>query len=202
MNTWRQRLRKVMVGVGITLGVGMFYGNNVYSIESFTTTLSFYQGCDVNTGMTVYDPRVLILTIGETTGLERAPQSHAWTFDFAPQFDFYLEFTGAAELPAVLIASPDVSLAVFDRTPFATFDEQGFSQIPPNPPTSGIALTADTTIVMRTADGSYIVFGEFVYHPVTWTVQLTYRKLTPVPEASTLILFGVGLVVLRAIRKR
>jgi hypothetical protein len=45
--------------------------------------------------------------------------------------------------------------------------------------TTGQAVTANDTVVCRSAQGNYFKLGEFAYHDANWTIQLNYEILEP-----------------------
>ena len=170
---------------------------------SFTANVSLYQGVDLESGMTELDPTVLTLIFGDA-GVEIVLEPDIENpFDFSDSVDFHFEYHNA---DSMLLALHDgIQAAIFADTDFDLITAAMLAEIEFQPNLSEFALDAGATVVLLTAEGSYMKLGNLARLPELG-VSLTYERdmlaNADVPEPSTLLLIGAGLLGIAACTRK
>ena len=110
---------KISIGLLLSLVVLFGFAETTSAYESFTTTVSFYQGFSISSEMTEFDPTVITVIIGdasEITGIS-APEIDP-LFEFDPQVDFYFGLTIDPNDPIEVVAEQIAGMAVLEDTAF------------------------------------------------------------------------------------
>jgi hypothetical protein len=91
--------------------------------ESFHLSLSAYQGVQLTSGMTEFDPTVLTVIIGDATSIDAvlAPDADP-LFEFSPEIDVYFGLSPDADTPVEVVASAIAGIAVLANTGFTEAD--------------------------------------------------------------------------------
>ena len=169
--------------------------------ESFTTTISFYAGFDLTSGMTEIDPTVLTLIIGDGQEIEAiaAPEIDP-LFEFSSEIDLYFGFSANADRPFTVIAEQIKGMTVLEDTEFEAVTENMLKSLDILAMVE-VMIDQDDLVVLLTQDDQYVLIGSVQQVPGV-QVQLTYHTLSggsggepgEVPEPSTLLLLGGGLI--------
>lgn len=159
--------------------------------ESFTATLSLYQGIDLASGMTEVDPTVLTLLFGDTGQAEIILATEENPFDFSPSVDFYFGFESGASNSLLFVPEDNiVAMAVLSDMP----DGDLASLL--SAPSSTVFAPGDI-LAFQTLDGDYFILSDLLPSSTTiMTVQVTEyaQQNSSVPEPSTLLLMGLGIL--------
>ncbi len=189
-----QRLR---IGLWV-LGIFLALAGQTFAYESFTLNVSYYQGVDLNTGMTELDPTILTLKFGETEDVELVlvPQISD-PFEFSPAVNFHFEYNSSSDFPVLLNPGNIQGIAVVD-TSFDEVDPGILATLPFYTDLTDVALTETVTVLLLTQDNTYIKIGNIGQTP-GFNVQFSYQQMVKdaaVPEPSTLFLLGMGVLIL------
>ncbi len=190
--------KKICCCVCISLVLTFCLAGQASAYESFTAALSFYQGLDVTTGMTEIDQTVLTLLFGDTEQAEIIVASDDNPFEFSPSVDFYFGFESGTMDSFLFIPEDNiVAMAVLQDLPICDFDDMLID------PFSASISSADI-VLFKTADGRYFTISGFARLPgFMLNATVAEHEYEPtVPEPSTLLLVGLGLIGIMGIVRR
>ena len=184
--------------------------------DSFTAQLALYQGRDLVTGMTEFDPTVITLIFNPSDKVDRVlrPDLQEAVFNFSSAVNGYFDYDPAAAQPLLFQPVQVQSVVVLEQTAVETVTSDMLAALTFPPTPSGVHLGPQDTAVVRLADQTYIALGNVTQQP-DWTIRFDYRTIsagvvpTPIPtnppaipEPSTLIFFGIGFVGLFGFMRR
>ena len=155
-NTFFQRVGRLGVLVLICL---LSLAGQANADESFTLNASFYQGVDLNSGMTELDATVLTLKFGEDGEIEIVftLEDLENPFNFSTAVDFHFEYNAGSADPIVFVPDEDIiGLAVFAETDFDALGADGLTGLEFTQDLSPISLKMTDTLVLLTRDNTYI----------------------------------------------
>ncbi len=210
-------MKKFILQKLITIGISaVILLGAVQSSEGYTTDSLFYDGIDLETGIIEHDDSMFVLVAGDVEQIKYISEINQGNIPltFSPSIDLHFEL-GLEEEPSiispvvVLKPAEDTKLAVLKDTFFANVDYSTIQDIQfINSEDFDEKLTSNDTVVLSTSEGNIFKLGNIVQSQ-KFIVSLDYQKLTPsvfptpeptppsaVPEASTFILFGVGLLLI------
>ena len=162
--------------------------------ESFSTSVSAYQGIEVTTGMTEFDPMILTVIIGDALEIDTiaAPDIDP-LFQFDPEIDLCFGLTTDPAAPVEITALAAVGIAVLDNTAFSELDESLLASLDFNEQTASV--DSDDLLALLLEDGR-IVFLEHIQKHADASISFTLwlPEANEVPEPGTLALVGLGLL--------
>ncbi len=174
----------------------------VLAYQSFTISLSAYQGIQLSSGMTAFDPTVLTVIIGDASDIDRiaAPDIDP-LFEFSPDIDVYFGLTTNANAPVEIMAGAVSGMAVIENTGFSDITDSLLGSL--DFTDRAAAVDDDDLVALRMADGTTLFLEQITKHPDA-TVTFTYwtPDTTLVPEPGMLALIGVGMLVVVHFIKR
>ena len=190
----------------VSLFLVLSFTVQVSAYESFTLNVSFYQGVDVNHGVTEIDPTLLTLIFGDTQQVELVldPPDAQNPFDFSPAVDFSFAYDPIADDPIVLAPGNIAAIAVLEEPAFEAIDVGILGKIEFEYDFSAIALNSAATVLLLTEADTYIKIGNVV-PAANLTLEFEYQQLTAaesVPEPATLLLLRLGLIGAAGLIKR
>ena len=190
---------KIYRSVCLSLVLLLCLAGQAHAGESFTATLSLYQGFDLASGMTEVDPTVLTLLFGDTEQAEIVLATEENPFEFSPSVDFYFGFESGATNSLLFVPEDNiVGMAVLSEMP--TGDVSALLTAP-----SSTAFAPGDILAFHTLDGQYFIISDLAaLSAATLTMQVTeYSEYnSAVPEPSTLLLVVGGLLAVVGIARR
>lgn len=169
--------------------------HSALAYQSFTASLSAYQGIQLSSGMTAFDPTVLTIIIGDATDIDRlAAPAIDPLFQFAPDRDVYFGFTTDAAAPIAVTAVSVTGIAVLDSTGFTDLTDDLLGSL--DFTNRVVTVDNDDLAVLLLADGTTLFLEQISTSPDATISFTVWTPETPaVPEPATLLLFGVGVLV-------
>lgn len=186
--------KRALLGLALCLCATLVTGQ-AEAGSSFTANLSFYQGLDVTSGATETDPTVLTLFFGSTEEMEVVAPSTANPFQFTPAVDFFVG-ADANNMFQFVPQANIVAMAVVNTPLLGNWED-----LLTSPFTASVQST--DIVVFKTADNQYFTLSNFT--PVTATALSLAVQQVPdpaVPEPTTLLLLGGGLLGLFGLMRR
>ena len=179
--------------------------------QSFTASMSFFQGFDLEQGMTEEETEMLLQAGSEDQTVLRLvfleediePEPEAQFSGFSPAIDFFIGREGD-DLVGFAPTGP-VAMAVINDQSFSSVDFNVINSLDFNDYSDAIQFDPNYTIVLLTGDDSFYKVGNFSQTNVGVSFEyqkLDFEKIKAVPEPSTILLIGVGLAGLGSIRRR
>jgi hypothetical protein len=165
--------------------------------ESFSPTLSFFQGFDLMEGVKVSNPNHVTVVFGPAGRVEILPPEEPLTF--GPEVDFYFGYEATAQNsnPVVFVPENIVAMAVLTNTAFETVSEIPTDLDKRDDPFA-ISIESNDIVVLLTSEHTYFKIGNIKQQPDLTTVSFTYQQLerNDIPEPTPLLLLGLGLIAL------
>ncbi|GAK52862.1 hypothetical protein U14_04119 [Candidatus Moduliflexus flocculans] len=202
---------------GITVSL-IFFSSQVPAFDSFTTTVSFYDGVNLSTGATEVEPTVLTLVIGSAQEVERiaAPEIDP-LFHFSPSVHVSFGLTAHPAQPVMLQPHAEVAFAIVEQTDPASLTETQLAAL--DYAAQPVTVAPHQFVVAKLGDGIYRILGQIASNPdatvqfTVWTPEVgSVPTVTPtppvseptatptppvsVPEPGTFALFAVGVLLL------
>jgi hypothetical protein len=193
-NTRRVRYLQLLLCISCIM-ILMIGGNGAHAFPSFTASASLYQGVELTPGMETYDPRMLIVRFGFIERLAQFFNSLDLMAGSPSPVEVHVTFDMGTDFPAIVPEGRDIGVIVLDETTLHTFGDALLASFDLS---TGGELLADAgdTVILITAEGDYAAFGDLLYDPVKQSVHFSGKQAATIPEASTLALLGVGLLLL------
>jgi hypothetical protein len=171
--------------------------------ESFSTTISAYQGIELTSGMTEFDPTVLTVIIGDALEIDAiaAPDIDP-LFHFSPNIGFFFGLTTDDAAPVELTALSMTGIAVLEDTEFSGLTDSLLDSLEFTERTASV--DSNDLVALLMADGD-IVFLENIQKHSDATISFTswLSEANEVPEPGMLALIAVGvLAVVHVTKKR
>ena len=174
----------------ILLVVGGLVGP-VKAYSGLTNAVFFYEGIDLDFGEVYQDKSVLIIIYGPDP-LEEALAPSVIFDDFAPQADIYFEFTKLGEPVSLVFILEDINQP--DITGVARFTDSGtFSDLNFDNTFPSVQVNENDIVVLRMTESEYIMLDIVSINAEEFKITLEITH-TRIPEPSTLLLLGLGLL--------
>ena len=176
--------------------------SRAFALESFTTTVSFYDGVNLTTGMTEVDPTVLTLIIGSAQEVERiaAPEIDP-LFHFSASVNLSFGVTTDPAQPILLQPQAGVSFAVLEQTDPASLTDAQLAAL--EYAAQPVAVAPHQMVAANLGDGVYRLLGQMSETPdatvqfTVWTPESgSVPPVTPTPPVSVPEPGSIGLVIL------
>ena len=191
--------QKMYRSVCLSLILMLCLAGQAHAGQSFTATLSLYQGFDLTSGMTEVDPTVLTLLFGDTEQAEIVLATEENPFEFSPSVDFYFGFESGATNSLLFVPEDNiVDMAVLSDMP--TGDLSALLTAP-----SSTSFAPGDILAFHTLNGQYFIISDLAaLSAATLTMQVTEytEHNSAVPEPSTLLLLWTGLLTVAGIARR
>ena len=162
--------------------------------ESFTATVSLYQGVSISEGMFEFDPHILTLIINPSDEVtEVLPDDSQVLFNFDEEIAFYFAYDPDASEHISLMPENFVGLAVLEDTSLDEIDDELLAELDFAENSPSTLMNPGDIVVLLLADGSIIALGDVALQE-DWKLTFEYMNTGPnaVPEPSALMLFGFG----------
>ncbi len=192
------RTRMIAVCLSFVLMLGVV--GTALASPMYTSTIPFFSGgLDLEIGTVYDDPSILIVLFGPQEEIEEVLKPTIANFaDFSlhPEVDLHFEYDPGAESPILLLPEYFMQTAIVDESfDFSDANELDFQGLNPG---EYLALNPVDILVIKTLNLD------------VWRLDITsYNGFEPlevtvstVPEASTALLLGMGLLVLLGVVKR
>lgn len=159
-----------------------------------------FDGLNLDLGAGEYDRTVLVILMGATIEEILKPDIMPLA-DFGSEVDVSFEFDPGAPEIFELILQDDVQIAVLtepfpDSVTTEMLQGLGFTGEP-----YSISISSDDLVVVLTAEERYFLLSGF--QRSDWTLHLDVEEISPIiPEPSTLLLVGLGLLGLLGLMRR
>ncbi len=167
--------------------------------QSFTATLSLYEGIDLTSGMTEMDQTVLTLLFGDNTHADIVVASNDHPFNFSPSVDVYFGFeSGATDGLLFMPEESIVGLAVLSSLP--TGDPASLLVSP-----FSTSVSFGDMLLFHTSDGQLFIINDLAATSATtlsMRVEAYSGPDSTVPEPSTLLLLDLGIASIAGIAWR
>jgi len=141
------------------------------AFDSFTATVSLYDGVNLTTGMTEIDPTVLTLVIGSAQEVERisVPEIDP-LFHFSQSVNTMFALTTDPTRPVELQPQAGVQFVVLEQTDPASLTETQLATL--NYAAQPVAVAPHQMVVANLGNGVYRLLGQMSANPDA-TVQFT-----------------------------
>ena len=182
-------IKRIQYGLtisGLIMLVIVVTVSRVHGSPSYSVTTSFYQGIEINTEMIVFDPVMLSITFKMLQELPIPPEAETHEgkvsipLTVKPEFNLLLLMTGN-----------DLALASLDATPFEQGDANVLESLKFTRNISGVIVGSDDPLVLMPPEETYIKIANFEYTP-NETASFAYKNMTTSPEPASLVLLGLG----------
>ena len=180
--------------IGVILLLFALPSGRAAALESFTATVSFYQGVSLASGMTAFDPTVLTLIIGSAQEIDLiAAPDISPLFTFPPSSDLFVALAADQTTPMLLTPLHGAQVAALALEPLASLTPERLAAL--DYTAQPVTIDATQMIAARLDDGIYRILG-----PMTLNADatVTFTVWTPetgsVPEPGTFVLFAVGIL--------
>ncbi|MCP4396914.1 MAG: PEP-CTERM sorting domain-containing protein [bacterium] len=189
--------------IGATCFILMMIGSVFGNAEADPATATFFiDGVALDTGAIYQDPTILIVAFGAEDEIIQILQPDLEQLaDFDPQVDFHFDFTIAAENSALFVPEEggDIVGMFASKKPLPDNIDVSMFEDP-----FSVSLEHDDILLLQTADKRYFELSDFSPQPM-WALRMEIIDITEtiVPEPSTIILLGLGLLsFLNIVRRR
>jgi len=186
-------MKRILIALCISV---LLLGNFVGTANAFTVEATFYlDGVDLNLGDVYRDPTILLVSFGDPDEIQNLLKPPDNFFNFAPAVDFHFEFDPLSGIALAFDLEgndlPEISGAtVLQDTSFGQVETSMLAGISFDSSFNPLLFDDTDTIILQLADGEYLKLG--ILEQKGFTLQVGIDKM--VPEPSTLLLFGLGLL--------
>lgn len=185
----------------ICLGL-LLIGGMVGSARANSANVGFFfDGIDLDTGTVEYDRTMLVILMGETIEELLQPERE-YLADFSPSVDVSFGFDPAEGSVIDVVLQDSVKIAVLEDTSFEAINSETIGNLEFIDDLFSVSIDSNDLVVAWTAENRYFTLSEFQW--ADWVLDVKIREICPdvIPEPSTLLLLGVGLVGVIGIVKR
>ena len=197
-------MRKILMGLCVIL---LFMGGFVDSADAYSAEATFFidgVNIEIDTAYTHWNPTIVIIVQNRDLDIEKILRPPAIDFTyFDPSVDFYFGLfdpTVPAD-PTVFFVPDSRATSNVEGIALLDTDFDDVTDIPSNLvfDLDPVSISSTNTVILLTKAGEYFKIGNFMRDGLTesFDVELVYV----IPEPSTLLLLGLGLLGLVGIRR-
>ena len=181
--------------IGVVLLLFTLPSGRAAALESFTATVSFYQGVSLASGMTAFDPTVLTLIIGSAQEIDLiAAPDISPLFTFPPSSDLFVALAADQTTPMLLTPLRGVQVAALALEPLASLTPERLAAL--DYTAQPVTIDATQMIAARLDDGIYRILGPMTLNAdATVTFTVWTPESSSVPEPGSVGLVGIGLLL-------
>lgn len=189
----------------------------IWADEPTCHQVALYEGIDLSTGRTEVIPDVLTVLLNPSDRLRRAfsPAPDTELFVFSAGVDLYFGYDPDATQPIRLTPQHLQASAMLRNMPLETVTTATLTQLDWITPPVAVNIGAEDTIVVRMPTGDVMAVGHVTRQP-DWTIRFETQIMSPtglptplpthppstIPEPATLVLMGLGVVLILGAVKR